>query len=66
MIFCTNRLATFKNWPFKTGSCTAEHMAYAGYHVVEDDCAKCVFCFKELDGWEVTDDRSFFNKSASG
>ncbi|KAL1465185.1 hypothetical protein WDU94_004775 [Cyamophila willieti] len=56
MIFFFNRLATFTKWPFKQGSCTGEHMAYAGYYCVQDDCAKCIYCIKELDGWEETDD----------
>uniref|UniRef100_A0A8D9E2F6 Baculoviral IAP repeat-containing protein 5 n=1 Tax=Cacopsylla melanoneura TaxID=428564 RepID=A0A8D9E2F6_9HEMI len=56
MVFFFKRLATFTNWPFKHGSCTGEHMAYAGYYCVQDDCAKCIYCVKELDGWEETDD----------
>ncbi|KAI5712209.1 hypothetical protein M8J75_006645 [Diaphorina citri] len=55
MMFYTNRLATFTNWTFKNGNCTAEHMAHAGFYLIQDDCTKCVFCYKELDGWEVTD-----------
>jgi Inhibitor of Apoptosis domain. len=55
MMFYTNRLATFTNWTFKSGNCTAEHMAHAGFYLIQDDCTKCVFCYKELDGWEVTD-----------
>lgn len=56
-----NRLASFESWPL-TGDCmcTPAWMAAAGfYHCPtenEPDLARCYVCFKELDGWEPSDD----------
>lgn len=58
-----NRLASFHQWPL-TGNCTCtpERMAEAGfYHCPtenEPDLARCYVCFKELDGWDPSDDPS--------
>lgn len=57
----SNRLQSFKNWPFKKRSkCVAEKMAKAGfYHTPTTDypdCVTCYACMKELDGWEQNDD----------
>uniref|UniRef100_G3MSN8 Baculoviral IAP repeat-containing protein 5 n=1 Tax=Amblyomma maculatum TaxID=34609 RepID=G3MSN8_AMBMU len=58
-----NRLASFDQWPL-TGDCTCtpERMAEAGfYHCPtenEPDLARCYVCFKELDGWDPSDDPS--------
>ncbi|KAH6938621.1 hypothetical protein HPB50_011201 [Hyalomma asiaticum] len=56
-----NRIASFEHWPL-TGDCmcTPARMAEAGfYHCPtenEPDLARCYVCFKELDGWEPSDD----------
>uniref|UniRef100_L7LZH2 Putative baculoviral iap repeat-containing protein 5 n=1 Tax=Rhipicephalus pulchellus TaxID=72859 RepID=L7LZH2_RHIPC len=61
MTLYENRLASFENWPL-TGDCmcTPARMAAAGfYHCPtenEPDLARCYVCFKELDGWEPSDD----------
>eukprot|EP00794_Sanderia_malayensis_P009276 gene9276-10254_t len=57
----TERLKTFADWPFKDNClCTAVKMAEAGfYHTPsenEPDLVTCFVCYKELDGWEPTDD----------
>lgn len=58
-----NRLASFDQWPL-TGDCTCtpERMAEAGfYHCPtenEPDLVRCYVCFKELDGWDPSDDPS--------
>uniref|UniRef100_A0A8C6XTS8 Baculoviral IAP repeat containing 5 n=1 Tax=Naja naja TaxID=35670 RepID=A0A8C6XTS8_NAJNA len=56
-----NRLATFTRWPFVSDCfCTADRMAEAGFiHCPSEnisDVAQCFICFKELEGWEPTDD----------
>jgi len=61
LFFEKNRLATFKDWPFKPPQkCTKEKVAAAGFHFVgnrrEKDLVQCVVCFKQLDGWEEDDD----------
>ncbi|KAH6941228.1 hypothetical protein HPB50_015118 [Hyalomma asiaticum] len=56
-----NRLATFEHWPL-TGECvcTPPRMAEAGfYHCPTEsqpDLARCYVCFKELHGWQPSDD----------
>lgn len=56
----SERLKSFKKWPFKTGSCSPAKMAAAGfYHCPTPDgpdACKCFICFKELEGWEKNDD----------
>ncbi|KAK8789236.1 baculoviral IAP repeat containing deterin [Amblyomma americanum] len=58
-----NRLASFDQWPL-TGDCmcTPERMAEAGFYYCptenEPDLARCYVCFKELDGWDPSDDPS--------
>jgi len=60
MILEENRLKSFKDWPFKDGLCTKEKMSSSGfYHCNLDgdvDGVRCFCCFKELDGWDQTDD----------
>ncbi|GIX85497.1 baculoviral IAP repeat-containing protein 5 [Caerostris darwini] len=55
------RLQSFKNWPFDCNSlCSAAKMAEAGFFHCptehEPDLVQCYVCFKELDGWEATDE----------
>ncbi|XP_050392846.1 baculoviral IAP repeat-containing protein 5 [Patella vulgata] len=55
------RLESFKVWPFDDDwKCTPQRLAEAGfYHCPTDqepDAVCCFLCFKELDGWEPTDD----------
>ncbi|NWS70450.1 BIRC5 protein, partial [Crotophaga sulcirostris] len=57
----SNRVATFRSWPFTEDcTCTPERMAAAGFvHCPSEnspDVAQCFFCFKELEGWEPDDD----------
>ncbi|XP_065065688.1 baculoviral IAP repeat-containing protein 5-like [Rhopilema esculentum] len=61
MYLQSERLKTFKDWPFHDNcNCTAEMMAEAGfYHTPssnEPDLVTCYVCYKEMDGWEPTDD----------
>ncbi|GFS08889.1 baculoviral IAP repeat-containing protein 5 [Elysia marginata] len=54
------RLATFEDWPNDTsGYCTPERLAQAGFYFLpcdeSPDNVCCVFCGKELDGWEPDD-----------
>ncbi|XP_014245253.1 baculoviral IAP repeat-containing protein 5.2-B [Cimex lectularius] len=51
------RYRTFnKKWTY-TGSLSAVNMAVAGfYYMGKDDCVKCYYCEKELEGWENDDD----------
>lgn len=59
-----NRLTSFKNWPFEDegqeGICTAKKMAESGFYSCATDACpdlvRCYVCFKELEGWEPTDD----------
>ena len=54
-ILCeSDRLQTFKNWPFKNGPCTAEKLAkagffYAGRNGKAKHHVRCFVCFKKLD-----------------
>ncbi|ESO89215.1 hypothetical protein LOTGIDRAFT_229109 [Lottia gigantea] len=55
------RLHSFNTWPFDDDwICTPQKLAEAGfYHCPTDqepDAVCCFMCFKELDGWEPTDD----------
>ncbi|XP_015908731.1 baculoviral IAP repeat-containing protein 5 [Parasteatoda tepidariorum] len=55
------RLNSFQNWPFDDNSvCSASKMAEAGFFHCptenEPDLVQCYVCFKELDGWEATDE----------
>ncbi|XP_077407264.1 baculoviral IAP repeat-containing protein 5a [Vanacampus margaritifer] len=70
MLIYENRLQTFKGWPFDEDcKCTPENMAKAGFiHTPSDnspDVAMCVFCLKELEGWEPEDDPEKEHKSHS-
>ncbi|XP_077359324.1 baculoviral IAP repeat-containing protein 5.2-like [Festucalex cinctus] len=70
MFIYENRLKTFKGWPFDEDcKCTPENMAKAGFiHTPSDnspDVAMCVFCLKELEGWEPDDDPAKEHKSHS-
>ncbi|CAL1543146.1 unnamed protein product [Lymnaea stagnalis] len=62
MLIESERLKTFENWPNDTSSweCTPEKLAKAGFyfHPCEEsiDNVCCLFCQKELDGWDPTDD----------
>ena len=53
-ILCeSDRLQTFKNWPFKDGPCTAENLAkagffYAGRNGKDNHHVRCFVCFKKL------------------
>ncbi|XP_053156665.1 baculoviral IAP repeat-containing protein 5 isoform X1 [Hemicordylus capensis] len=56
-----HRLATFAQWPFVSDcSCTPDRMAEAGFiHCPNEnapDVVQCLFCWKELEGWEPDDD----------
>lgn len=66
----SERLKSFNDWPFKDDClCTARMMAEAGfYHTPsnnEPDLVTCCVCYKELDGWEPTDDPWVEHKSHS-
>ncbi|GFS88716.1 baculoviral IAP repeat-containing protein 5 [Nephila pilipes] len=55
------RLNSFKNWPFgEKSACSASKMAEAGFFHCpteqEPDLVQCYVCFKELDGWEASDE----------
>ncbi|CAL1267482.1 unnamed protein product [Larinioides sclopetarius] len=55
------RFQSFKNWPFDENAiCSASKMAEAGFFHCptesEPDLVQCYVCFKELDGWESTDE----------
>ncbi|XP_059156505.1 baculoviral IAP repeat-containing protein 5-like [Physella acuta] len=55
------RLKTFKGWPNDSSwHCTPEKLAQAGFYFSPcSDCPDnvcCIFCLKELDGWEPDDD----------
>ncbi|KAK3751024.1 hypothetical protein RRG08_044602 [Elysia crispata] len=57
----SERLKTFESWPNEVnGKCTPEKLAQAGFYFLpcEDspDNVCCIFCTKELDGWEPDDD----------
>ncbi|KAJ8037268.1 Baculoviral IAP repeat-containing protein 5 [Holothuria leucospilota] len=57
----SERLASFKDWPFNEDcGCVPAKMAAAGfYHCPTDresDVVRCFMCGKELDGWEPSDD----------
>ena len=63
MFLYDNRLNTFKDWPFleKNGAkCTEDRLAYSGFYrpnpESEPDLTRCFMCYKELEGWEITDD----------
>ena len=63
MFMYEKRLETFKNWPFDTlkdANCTAQRLAHSGFFrpnpEEEPDNTRCFMCYKELEGWEVTDD----------
>ncbi|XP_022080426.1 baculoviral IAP repeat-containing protein 5-like [Acanthaster planci] len=63
-----NRLASFKDWPFDENcNCMPSKMAAAGFYhcptAQEPDLVRCFMCFKELDGWEPTDDPMLEHKS---
>lgn len=52
-ILCeSDRLQTFKSWPFKNGPCTAENLAKAGFFYAgrngKDHHVRCFVCFREL------------------
>ena len=60
-ILCeSDRLSTFKNWPFKDGPCNPTSLAKAGFFYTgkraKDDYVRCFVCFKELVGWNENDD----------
>lgn len=65
------RLNTFKetNWPFDSGSCTAEKMAEAGFYHCGNpgtpDWTRCIVCHTDVDGWEATDDPLMEHKKLS-
>ncbi|XP_028137798.1 baculoviral IAP repeat-containing protein 5 [Diabrotica virgifera virgifera] len=55
-----NRLKTYKTWVFsKNKPCNVDKMAEAGFIFIgnkqEPDAVKCFFCWKNLDGWEESD-----------
>ncbi|GFT92967.1 baculoviral IAP repeat-containing protein 5.2 [Trichonephila clavipes] len=55
------RFKSFQNWPFgENSACSASKMAEAGFFHCpteqEPDLVQCYVCFKELDGWEATDE----------
>ncbi|XP_072398726.1 baculoviral IAP repeat-containing protein 5-like [Diabrotica undecimpunctata] len=55
-----NRLKTYKSWVFnKNKPCSVDKMAEAGFIFIgskqEPDAVRCFFCWKNLDGWEETD-----------
>merc|ERR1719397_1233681 len=61
MMIPSERLRTFKNWPFTEGcACLPEKMSDAGFYCCggenEPDLVRCYFCRKELDGWDPCDD----------
>uniref|UniRef100_A0A8D0H609 Baculoviral IAP repeat containing 5 n=1 Tax=Sphenodon punctatus TaxID=8508 RepID=A0A8D0H609_SPHPU len=64
------RVASFRQWPFASDcSCTPDRMAAAGFiHCPAEnapDVAQCFFCFKELEGWEPSDDSMAEHKKHS-
>ncbi|KAI1292144.1 Baculoviral IAP repeat-containing protein 5 [Halotydeus destructor] len=61
MMLEKNRLKSFaRGWIFSEGVCSKENLAKAGfYHAspeVGGDSVRCFCCFKELEGWEQSDD----------
>ncbi|CAG2179454.1 unnamed protein product [Oppiella nova] len=60
MVTEANRLTTYKGWPITAGNCTKEKMSSCGFYQCNDDsgddCVRCFCCFKELDGWQESDD----------
>lgn len=60
MILESNRLKSFRMWPFAEGKCTKKAMARSGFYHCnisgELDGVRCFCCLKELDGWDATDD----------
>ncbi|XP_054168423.1 baculoviral IAP repeat-containing protein 5-like [Oppia nitens] len=66
MILEVNRLKSFKSWPFRSGNCTKYTVSVSGfYHCNIDgevDGVRCFCCFKELDGWDTTDNPQIEHK----
>ncbi|KAG8178006.1 hypothetical protein JTE90_004486 [Oedothorax gibbosus] len=55
------RLKSFQKWPFgDDAKCSAAKMAEAGFfhcpNETELDSVQCYVCFKELDGWDASDE----------
>ncbi|GFN98395.1 baculoviral iap repeat-containing protein 5 [Plakobranchus ocellatus] len=70
-LLCTSeRLKTFEAWPNEVDcKCTPEKLAEAGFYFhpckESPDNVCCVFCDKELDGWEPDDDPMLEHKKHS-
>ncbi|CAG2117642.1 unnamed protein product [Medioppia subpectinata] len=57
MVWEKNRLKTFKSWSITDGKCTKEQMSSCGFYRYNGgDSVRCFCCFKELDGWQPSDD----------